>query len=617
MLMISPALLMVNTDPAGASTVPMTMTINTSATGCTGLSVQLPLVGGVNATVDWGDGTTPQTVTSSNPTHTYSAAGTYTISINGSVGAFGETSPFCQLTGVTSWGNNGTSGEVGLAGLTSLAYAFFGDANLTAVPTTFPTAVTSTDEMFDSATAFNQNISSWNTAAVTDMRYMFAGDSAFNQNISSWNTAAVTDMSIMFYNATAFNQNISSSNTAKVTDMSGMFDGATAFNNDGSPLATANGGWNTAKVTDMDYMFYGATAFNQNISSWNTAAVTYMYWMFYGASAFNNDGSPLATATNGWNTAAVTDMSVMFYNATAFNQSLGTWVITGVTSMNSMFSSTPLSIANYDATLIGWASQRVQSGVALGASGLIYDSSATASRTTLTTTDSWTITGDSLSSSSTAPTISGATITGTPSVGETLSAVAATVTGSPTPTPTYQWSSGAGPITGATGSTYVVSAGDVGHTLTVTITETNSAGSASATSAATATVTVTAIVTPPPIVHPKPVLQLSPMVLYYSSNSWALSSTSKHLLNVLAHEIEAHHLTTVTIDGYASSPGTKNDNAVVATNRARVGASYLKGLLASLHVRRVTFRVTGFGASGFAAKPYDSPINRRTTIVAR
>jgi hypothetical protein len=90
---------------------------------------------------------------------------------------------------------------------------------------------------------------------------------------------------------------------------------------------------------------------------------------------------------------------------------------------------------------------------------------------------------------STAPTISGTTITGTPSVGQTLSAVAATVTGSPTPTPTYQWSSDSGPITGATGSTYVVSAGDVGHTLTVTITETNTAGSASVTSAATATVT--------------------------------------------------------------------------------------------------------------------------------
>jgi len=219
----------------------------------------------------------------------------------------------------------------------------------------------------------------------------------------------------------------------------------------------------------------------------------------------------------------------------------------------------------------------------------------------------------------TAPTISGATITGTASVGQSLSAVAATVTGSPTPTPTYQWSSSSGPITGATGSTYVVSAGDVGHSLTVTITETNSAGSASATSAATATatVTVTVTVTPPPIVHPKPVLQLTPMVLYYSSNSWALSSTSKHLLNVLAHEIEAHHLMTVTIDGYASSPGTKDDNAVVATNRARWVASYLKGLLASLHVRRVTFRVTGFGASGFVAKPYASPINQRTTIAAR
>jgi outer membrane protein OmpA-like peptidoglycan-associated protein len=248
-------------------------------------------------------------------------------------------------------------------------------------------------------------------------------------------------------------------------------------------------------------------------------------------------------------------------------------------------------------------------------------SATSAATVTVTVTVTATVTGAPVPvvSSATAPTISGATITGTASVGQSLSAVAATVTGSPTPTPTYQWSSGSGPITGATGSTYVVSAGDVGHSLTVTITETNSAGSASATSAATATatVTVTVTVTPPPIVHPKPVLQLTPMVLYYSSNSWALSSTSKHLLNVLAHEIEAHHLMTVTIDGYASSPGTKDDNAVVATNRARWVASYLKGLLASLHVRRVTFRVTGFGASGFVAKPYASPINQRTTIAAR
>ena len=41
-------------------------------------------------------------------------------------------------------------------------------------------------QMFDGATTFNQDISSWNTAAVTDMRDMFVDATAFNQNLSGW-----------------------------------------------------------------------------------------------------------------------------------------------------------------------------------------------------------------------------------------------------------------------------------------------------------------------------------------------------------------------------------------------------------------------------------------------
>jgi len=74
-------------------------------------------------------------------------------------------------------------------------------------------------------------------------------------------------------------------------------------------------------------------------------------------------------------------------------------------------------------------------------------------------------------------------ITGTPQVGQELSASDGTWTGSPT-TFAYQWERDGTPITGATSSAYELEAADEGAMITVTVTASNANGSASAQSEA-------------------------------------------------------------------------------------------------------------------------------------
>jgi hypothetical protein len=75
-------------------------------------------------------------------------------------------------------------------------------------------------------------------------------------------------------------------------------------------------------------------------------------------------------------------------------------------------------------------------------------------------------------------------ITGTATVGSTLTASNGTWSGTTPITYTRQWKKGGVNIAGATNTTYVVQAGDSGAAITVTVTATNAVGNASATSAA-------------------------------------------------------------------------------------------------------------------------------------
>ena len=89
-------------------------------------------------------------------------------------------------------------------------------------------------------------------------------------------------------------------------------------------------------------------------------------------------------------------------------------------------------------------------------------------------------------------------ISGTATVGQTLTLNPGTWTGSPTPTLTAQWkdcdSTGNNcvAITGATAATYIVTTADVGSTIEATVTATNTAGTTTATTPPTALVTTAA-----------------------------------------------------------------------------------------------------------------------------
>lgn len=94
-----------------------------------------------------------------------------------------------------------------------------------------------------------------------------------------------------------------------------------------------------------------------------------------------------------------------------------------------------------------------------------------------------------------APTNSAApTISGTPQVGQTLTASTGTWNSQTTPTFTYQWQrcdtagNNCAAIPGATAQTYTVQSADVNSTLRVVVTATNPSGSSAATSGQTAVV---------------------------------------------------------------------------------------------------------------------------------
>jgi surface protein len=184
--------------------------------------------------------------------------------------------------------------------------------------------------MFNGASAFNQPLDGWDVSNVYNMNGLFKGASSFNQPIESWNVSGVTEMEEMFEDAQSFNQPLGGWDVSSVTSMYDMFEGAISFNSRIDSASSSYYGWETSQVTSMEDMFKGALLFNQYIGALNVSLVQSMESMFEDAHAFDQ---PI----HDWDVASVTSMEDMFQRAYSFNRPIGDWNTSSVTNMDLMF----------------------------------------------------------------------------------------------------------------------------------------------------------------------------------------------------------------------------------------------------------------------------------------
>jgi surface protein len=180
--------------------------------------------------------------------------------------------------------------------------------------------------------------------------------------------STVTNMNSMFQGAIIFNDHnnhIGNWDVSSVTNMTSMFYGAIAFK--GSNI----GQW-TIGASNMNSMFRDAIEFNQDLSSWGVSGVTNMGSMFFGALKFKGTGLDQWTLTTQPNI-----MSNMFKDTRLFDANLGSWNVSDA-SMNGMFDNAlGMTVANYNATLNGWAGYTSSD---FTAKGLIYSEEAFSAR---------------------------------------------------------------------------------------------------------------------------------------------------------------------------------------------------------------------------------------------
>ena len=269
--------------------------------------------------------------------------------------------------------------------------------------------------MLSNATAFNQNLDSWDVSNATSGIYLFNNVDLTASTLSNWDWANAFSFGNIFGNTSHIPSGIGSwtFSTTNIYSLSNMFRDSTGT----IPDIT---GWDLSNCYSIGSMFYN-TSFNQNISVWDVSSVRDFSYAFEGtpfdqdisiwdvstANSFNGmfENTPFNQDISGWDISALNypfpskfvRIADMFKNNTAFNQDISSWDISNLYSASRFMENvTTFSTVNYDALLISWESQLpTNHGIAItidfGTSQYTLGGAAEAARTSLINTYSWTI----------------------------------------------------------------------------------------------------------------------------------------------------------------------------------------------------------------------------------
>ena len=157
------------------------------------------------------------------------------------------------------------------------------------------------------------------------------------------------------------------------------------FSNNDSKKILNISNWGDLNVNGQ-WGFYGCT--NMTCTATDAGANTgELYGCFY-----NMGNTSFTGGLTGWDMSNVTDASYMLRGTLNYNEDVSGWDVSNITNMYDIFKNTAMTTANYDALLIAWAPQTVNSGVSFGISAQYTAGGAAAAARATLVSKGWTIT---------------------------------------------------------------------------------------------------------------------------------------------------------------------------------------------------------------------------------